>query len=478
MDRKMSLFLSFLSLSAFLLGSAWAQKPSKPPDLEEIMAKTIESKIAIEANLEKRVHSLLTQVIGPGKSMAMINVELLSFEQLFAKKMKEEKEKRLTALPGVPVQKEDPTKSLRASLTMVQSMSAILLIDKTVPEKQVELAKTMVGELLDISEARGDKLVVQRMSFFRDTRKSPFLTPDFWRIVWILLATGALFVFLRYFLSPLIGIGKEFVTAFRARSDSGGAEGEGRAGTTSSTMVATQLTDGAVPAAGSPSGSRASSKGEEALFSFVHKGNLPNLIHLLKRSPPQAISVVVNYLPAAMAAEVLTDLPPATLAEVTRLLANVSEMNEKVVRQFEAQIRLKIDYMVGGEGRLLEVLEELTPKLQQTALAQLRSKNPQAADKLNRRIVRLEDLAELDGPALRTVLRYATFSVVSHVLQEDTKLADKILPKLTEALGNRLKQEIASARALPPQMLEEHRRKIVTAMKQLAREGWIELKKG
>jgi len=42
----------------------------------------------------------------------------------------------------------------------------------------------------------------------------------------------------------------------------------------------------------------------------------------------------------------------------------------------------------------------------------------------------------------------------------------------------RVNNEIAMAPPVPAQVLEENRRRVLGAMKDLVREGWIELKKG
>ncbi len=133
--------------------------------------------------------------------------------------------------------------------------------------------------------------------------------------------------------------------------------------------------------------------------------------------------------------------------------------------------------MIGGEDRLVRVLNELGPETQNTIFEEMGTSNPDLAAELGKKIVRVEKLKNLDGSSIRRVLRRAGFAAFAMVLKNDSELGKTVLSKMPPGLVERLQHEISAVQDAAPAMLEEQRRKIVSALKTLADEGWIDLSK-
>jgi flagellar motor switch protein FliG len=128
---------------------------------------------------------------------------------------------------------------------------------------------------------------------------------------------------------------------------------------------------------------------------------------------------------------------------------------------------------VGGEDKLIEVLDALPPSLQGEALAQLRARDPALAQRLRQRVVCLEDLLTLDPSEIKTLARRVPARILAAVLRASPPLRESLLPKLASGMRAWIEQEIELSQDLPAPQIEAHCVQILDSVRQLAREGRI-----
>lgn len=78
---------------------------------------------------------------------------------------------------------------------------------------------------------------------------------------------------------------------------------------------------------------------DETPFRFLHEARMDELAERLGREHPQAIAVVLAYLPAMQAAEALSALAEPVQVEVVRRLAAMEPADAVVVREIEEALR-------------------------------------------------------------------------------------------------------------------------------------------
>ncbi|MBI2362133.1 MAG: hypothetical protein HYV15_01955 [Elusimicrobia bacterium] len=216
---------------------------------------------------------------------------------------------------------------------------------------------------------------------------------------------------------------------------------------------------------------------EDLPFSFLRERHVPMLKFLLRRAPGKTAAVIVHYLPAALATEVLAALPLETRQDVARAMAKVVQLEEDNVRQIEDSLRARIDYLMGGEDKLAEILDQAPATLQEELLAAVRGEDPEAAARLGRRIVRLEDIAWLDSNDLKTLSRRVPIRSLAAILRSDQELKGRVMPKLTAGLGAWLGQEIELAAELRGERLASEQKRVLTTLAQLVKEGAVRLQR-
>lgn len=439
-------------------------------------SKALEAKVALEASLERRVQSVLSEVLGTTDLVVIISAEIVPEKERVNVQLDE-------VLPGVPVKETQVPSALRTTLTMVRKVAATVVVDEATPEARVALARKVTTDLLGLDEARGDSLTVEKMVFHKPAPEPPkpltlrdFLSPpNLWAPVWMVLALLALVIVLTQFLKPLVGVGRELTAAVKSQADamreaSAKEEGPGAG------LAAVPGAPGAAASAlgnGHKNGHR-----DDLPFGFVRDRHLGRLVYLLRKETPDNVAVVVHYLSPEHAAQVLSGLDLKVRSQVAARLGAVAEMDAQRVKLIEDRIKGKVDFIIGGEERLAEIMDRSDEATQEAIVSEVGTRNPELAERLRTMIVRFTDVEGLEPKEWQAVLKRVGFGPLASVLKAETALWEAAKAKLPEGVGQRLAQEIDLARALPPEALDAEKRRVVDVVKQLAKEGWIVLKKG
>lgn len=173
----------------------------------------------------------------------------------------------------------------------------------------------------------------------------------------------------------------------------------------------------------------------------------------------------------------MTALEPPARREVVALMSKVTLLDETSVRAVEADLRKKIDYMLGGEDKLVELLGSLPAPLQQDLLQGLDGRDPVLARRLRDRIVFIDDLGSLEPAEIKALSRRVSIRTLARVLKASPALTSRILPKLAHGMREWLAEEIRLYTDASPEQVELERRRVLDAFMQLVREGKAALRK-
>jgi hypothetical protein len=424
-------------------------------------SRELEAKVSLESSLEKRLQAVLRETLGSDDLIVIVNVALRS---------EAEPHDDSDVLPGVPAkdaQASDPLVASGLTMPMVSRLSATIIVDQGTEAKDVDLLTKVASGILGISPARGDTISVEKIKFHKSVPQpdSRRFLPSASSALWLIFAAAALLALQRKFLGPLITTFRDLATAALMRKTN---EERGEA--------AEPEASGAAPGEG-PAGAPPPEPARPLPFSFLTGRDLPKLIHLLRGSRAEAAATVIQYLPAEMAGKVLAGLEPGARRQVISLLRKVNELPEGQVRPLEDSLKHRIDFLVGGEDKVVELLEGLPSEMQKDLLRTLEADDPAAAEGVSRRLVFLDDLAALEPAEIKLVSRRVPAKLLAVVLKSSAELREAILPKLAAGTREWLTQEIELSPALTPGALEAARQPVIAAVLELIREGRIVLRK-
>ncbi|HBE87595.1 MAG TPA: hypothetical protein DDW67_00430, partial [Elusimicrobia bacterium] len=197
---RVNILPAVLLSAIFLLQPAAAQQASS----------SLEAKLALESSLEKKLKLVLSEALGSEDIIVMISAEMLE----------EKKKGALDILPGIPERSRPGETSISRSLSMVRKISATIILDKAMPEEDVQLARKLAAGLLQVPAEREDIISIERMSYRRAQPFDPmelFRPPNLWYMLWTVLITLFAWLTVSTFFSPISGTARNVVNMVSAK---------------------------------------------------------------------------------------------------------------------------------------------------------------------------------------------------------------------------------------------------------------------
>lgn len=217
-------------------------------------------------------------------------------------------------------------------------------------------------------------------------------------------------------------------------------------------------------------------------FEMLRNADATQVASLLLDELPQTIALVLSYLEAKVAADILTNFPKDLQIDVTLRLAQMDRVSPQVVQVVEKGLKNKLSGVIseadfratGGVDFLVKMLNQVDRGVQKTIFEALEATNPKLVEEIRASMFTFDDLAKLDDRTIQRVLRDVSKSDLAMALKAaPDKLRDLIFRNLSERARDFLKEEIE---VLGPQLAKNvytAQRRIVDAVRVLEENGEI-----
>lgn len=427
-------------------------------------SQEMQTKVALEGLLENRLETILRKMLGSDEVFVIVNAEIVT----------DADRPEVEVLPGVMVKKTPASPApLELPASLVKRVSLAIYVGRALPAEDVESARKTAERMIGFKPERGDSVSVERLGAPREpkTASSHWLDRSLevrnLLLLACLLTAGASLVFLsRKFFDPFIQVLREAVAGLLA------------ARTAPAAAAGVDRRDDA-PAAPEPAAARLDAQDPQRKlpFAFVTERDLPSLLLLIPEQADLAAAMVVQYLPPALAARFLGAMSPVKREKVLSYMGKSVLIDQSGVRELEESILSRIDYIMGGEEKLVSLLDSSSTSLQAEILAIMEQQDPELGQSLKRRVILLDDIARLDESGLGVLSRQVSVRSMAVVLRHAPHLQESVLPKLKGGLGEWLTQEVSLVAELPEAVKEQERRRVLSALIELVREGKIALRK-
>lgn len=217
-------------------------------------------------------------------------------------------------------------------------------------------------------------------------------------------------------------------------------------------------------------------------FEMLRNANPKEVADLLSEEMPQTIALVLSYLEANVAADILTNMPKDLQIEVTLRLAAMDRVSPQVVQVVERNLKNKLSSVIseadfratGGVSFLVKMLNQVDRGVQKTIFEAMETSNPKLVEEIRANMFTFDDLTKLDDRTMQRVMRDINKSDLAMALKAaPDRLRDVIYRNLSERARENLKEEIE---ILGPQLAKNvyaAQRKIVDAVRSLEEKGEI-----
>ncbi len=211
-------------------------------------------------------------------------------------------------------------------------------------------------------------------------------------------------------------------------------------------------------------------------FEMLKNANPIEVAALLQEEMPQTIALVLSYLEAKVAADILTSMSKENQVEVTLRLAAMDRVSPQVVQQVEKSLKSKLSSVIneadfratGGVTFLVKMLNQVDRGVQKSIFESLETTNAKLVEEIRANMFTFDDVIKLDDRAMQRVLRDVNKSDLALALKgAPDHLKEKVFSNLSERARDNLKEEID---ILGPQLAKNvyaSQRKIVDACRSL-----------
>ena len=220
-----------------------------------------------------------------------------------------------------------------------------------------------------------------------------------------------------------------------------------------------------------------SSKGLEALKWMDSRA----VAELVRQEHPQIIAIVLAYLEADQAAEVLTLLPESVRPEVVTRIAlldgvqpnALSELDDIIEKQFVGKSTGKTS-VLGGAKAVANIINFLEPSQESLLMEQVAKGDEALAARIEELIFVFDNLIDLDDRSMQELLRQVASDQLLLALKgTDEALKEKIFKNMSQRAAEMLKDDLEAKGPVRLSEVEEAQKEILKVARKLAESGAI-----
>ncbi|WP_164853334.1 flagellar motor switch protein FliG [Peribacillus asahii] len=221
-------------------------------------------------------------------------------------------------------------------------------------------------------------------------------------------------------------------------------------------------------------------------FDFARKAEPGQILNFIQNEHPQTIALILSYLEATQAGQILSELPQEMQADVARRIALMDSTSPEVINEVEQILERKLsatvtqDYtQTGGVEAVVDVLNGVDRSTERTILDALEIQDPELAEEIKKRMFVFEDIVTLDGRAIQRVIRESD--------NEDLKLALKVASEevkeivfrnMSKRMVETFQEEMEYMGPVRLRDVEEAQSRIVAVIRRLEEAGEVVIARG
>ena len=221
-------------------------------------------------------------------------------------------------------------------------------------------------------------------------------------------------------------------------------------------------------------------------FEFVRKTDASQLFNFIQDEHPQTIALILSYLPASQAAQIVSALPPDRQADVAKRIAVMDRTSPDVIKEVEKVLESKLaslvnqDYtIIGGVDAVVEILNTVDRGTEKHIMETLEIEEPELADEIRKKMFVFEDILLLDDRAIQRVLRDVDNNDLATALKgANEQVQNAIFNNLSKRLATMIKEDMEFMGPVRMKDVEEAQQKIVSVIRKLEDSGEIVISRG
>ncbi|MGN7398836.1 flagellar motor switch protein FliG [Cytobacillus praedii] len=221
-------------------------------------------------------------------------------------------------------------------------------------------------------------------------------------------------------------------------------------------------------------------------FDFARKADPGQILNFIQNEHPQTIALILSYLDAAQAGQILSELPQEMQADIARRIAVMDSTSPEIINEVEQILERKLsatvtqDYtQTGGIEAVVDVLNGVDRSTERTILDALEIQDPELAEEIKKRMFVFEDIVTLDNRAIQRVIRDCESEDLMLSLKVSSdEVKDIIFKNMSSRMAETFKEEMEFMGPVRLRDVEEAQSRIVAIIRRLEEAGEIVIARG
>ena len=211
-------------------------------------------------------------------------------------------------------------------------------------------------------------------------------------------------------------------------------------------------------------------------FDFLKTAPMQSLADHIRDEHPQTVAVVMGQLSTEQAAELLSLLPEKMRNEVLKRSGSISSVSPEAMEQIGKVIKTAMTTVKTGDTaapeRIADIISFSGKQEADAMMADLQQSAPELAQEVLKRLVTFEKILTLSDASVQKVLRKLDQRTLATSLSgAPQNISEKIYKNMTEEASKAMMEDIETLGKVSPKAVEEARRKMVKAIKNLTEAG-------
>lgn len=214
-------------------------------------------------------------------------------------------------------------------------------------------------------------------------------------------------------------------------------------------------------------------------FDFLKKTETESILTFLGEEHPQTIALVLSYMQAGQAAEILMKLPAEKQFDIVKRISALENTSPEAIRNVESGLRRYLASLsfeefqeVGGVNTVAELLNVLDRSTSKAILENLEEEQPEIAEEIKKRMFVFEDILMVDDRGIQNVLKEVENKELALALKTASEdLKNKILSNMSTRASETIKEEMTYLGPVRVSDVEAAQQNIVDIVKRLEDQG-------
>jgi flagellar motor switch protein FliG len=223
-------------------------------------------------------------------------------------------------------------------------------------------------------------------------------------------------------------------------------------------------------------------------FGFLRHLNVQQLSNFLQAEHPQTVALLLSYLQAEKAAQVLSAVDPEMAADVAQRIATMERAHPDIVAEVEAVLRRKLSAVLqptrevsaaGGIDTLVGLLKKSSRMTEKAIVEALEDNEPELAEQVKKKMFVFENIAMLDDRSIQRILREVEVRDLGLALKATPDPVKQcILKNMSSRASAMLKEDMESSGPIRLRQVEEAQQRVVEIIRRLDEAEEIVISRG